>query len=277
MGIEGALAPNSFDQKMEPWLEHQTAPWSRLMYGISQAHLQRHLSGLGQNLSILDAGGGNGLDAILLARQGHRVTLLDSSAEMLAEAQRGAEAAGVAPQIEFCRAPLIDLPHLFPEQRFDAVVCHSVAHYVKDAVALLTALGAPLREGGLLSLISINRYSEAFRAAVMWQDLDAALGILDAETTHSALFDTSIELRTASEFVEWLSSMGFTVLGQYGIRCVNDYIADNEIKHDPDFFHKLMHLELELSSRFPYYLLARHFQIVAQKSGHPPQSRQGAQ
>jgi len=266
------LTSNAFDHKMELWLEHQTAPWSRLLYGISHAYLARHLSGLGSNLRVLDAGGGNGLDAILLAQQGHRVTVLDSSAEMLAEAQRGAKVAGVAHQIEFCHAPLIDLPRLFPEQQFDAVLCHSVAHYVKDAVALLIALGAPLRERGLLSLISINRYSEAFRAAVMWQDLDAALGILDAETTHSALFDTSIELRTAGEFVEWLSSMGFRVLGQYGIRCVNDYIADNEIKSDPGFFAQLMRLEIELGSRFPYYLLARHFQIVAQKGNVPSQS-----
>lgn len=264
-----ALASDSFDRKLGTWLEHQTAPWSRLMYGISQFHLVRHLSGLGQTRNILDAGGGNGLDAVLLAEQGHRVTILDASAEMLAEARRGAEAASVARQIAFCHAPLTDLPRLFPEPLFDAVLCHSVAHYVGDAVSLLEALSGPLRAGGLLSLISINRYSEPFRAAVMWQDLDAALELLDARTTHSALFDAPIELRAASEFVTWLTSMGFTVLGQYGIRCVNDYITDNAVKSDPDFFARLLRLEIELSSRFPYYLLARHFQIVAQKGDAP--------
>lgn len=262
-------ASDSFDRKLGTWLEHQTAPWSRLMYAISQSHLARHLCGLGQNLHILDAGGGNGLDAILLAEQGHRVTLLDASAEMLDQARQGAEAASVAPQIAFYHAPLTDLPRLFPEPSFDVVLCHSVAHYVRDAVSLLEILSGPLREGGLLSLISINRYSEPFRTAVMWQDLDAAFELLDARSTHSALFETPIELRAASEFVAWLTAMGFTVLGQYGIRCVNDYIADNEIKGDPDFFARLLRLEIELSSRFPYYLLARHFQIVAQKGDAP--------
>ncbi|HEX7588285.1 MAG TPA: methyltransferase domain-containing protein, partial [Anaerolineae bacterium] len=43
------------------------------------------------SLRFLDASGGNGLASIPFAAQGHHVTLLDYSTEMLAEARRNAE------------------------------------------------------------------------------------------------------------------------------------------------------------------------------------------
>ena len=41
--------------------------------------------------------------------------------------------------------------------------------------------------------------------------------------------------------------------------------TDNERKADPILYKKLERLELALSGRYPYNLLGRYFQIVAQK------------
>ena len=54
-------------------------------------------------------------------------------------------------------------------------------------------------------------------------------------------------------------------VGQYGIRCVNDYIPNNDIKSALTFFAGLEKLEYAMSDRFPYYLIARFFHLVAQK------------
>jgi hypothetical protein len=44
-----------------------------------------------------------------------------------------------------------------------------------------------------------------------------------------------------------------------------DYMYDNERKYDDEFYRKLEQLELALTDRYPYYLLARFFQIIARK------------
>lgn len=54
-------------------------------------------------------------------------------------------------------------------------------------------------------------------------------------------------------------------MGEYGVRYVCDYIPNNDIKRDPSFFSELERLELAMSDRYPYYLLARLFQIIARK------------
>ncbi len=51
-----------------------------------------------------------------------------------------------------------------------------------------------------------------------------------------------------------------------GLRCVCDYIPDNDIKNDPAFFAQLERLEYALRDKYPYNLLARYCQVIAQKT-----------
>jgi len=257
---------DSFEDRVSSWKDHQDTPWSRLYYSVSRANLDRHLPDTEGALSFLDVGSGNGLDSIYYAQKGHRVTLIDHSAAMLREARALAVTAGVDGQMTYHCAAVADAPALLAGAQFDVVLCHGVAHYVEDPASLLQIVCHPLQAGGLLSLISINRYSEAFREALLWQDLVAAQAQLDAQTAHSSVFDTAIRLRTASEFIGLLEATECVLVGQYGIRCVNDYIPDNDIKYDPGFFRDLERLEQAMSGQYPYYLLARSFQIIARKA-----------
>jgi S-adenosylmethionine-dependent methyltransferase len=67
--------------------------WGKLRYSVGMANIQKHFHA--HNAQVLDVGGGTGLDAIPFAKQGHQVTLLDYSGEMIGEAKRSAEEAGV--------------------------------------------------------------------------------------------------------------------------------------------------------------------------------------
>ena len=254
-----------FGDKLPAFKELQGAPWGRLCHSITLANLQRHLDG--QHLRILDAGGGNGLDAIPLAAQGHIVTLLDLTGEMLAEARRNAEASGVAGRMAFCQADLAAIPGLFPEAQFDLVMCHNVLQYAGDLDAAIRAVCHPLRPGGVLSAICVNRYSEPYRQALMQLDLDAAYASLDAKTIFAYTFGVPVQAYVAEDLVGPLEQAGCSVIGRYGVRCVNDYIFDNNLKYDPAFFARLERLELALTDRYPYYLLARFFQLIARNTG----------
>jgi len=254
-----------FGDRLPAFKELQDAPWGRLRYSIALANLGRHLDG--HPLHILDAGGGNGLEAILLAAQGHTVTLLDLTGEMLAEARRNAEAGGVAERMAFYQADLAAIPDLFPEAQFDLVLCHNVLQYAGDLDASIRAVCHPLQSGGLLSAICVNRYSEPYRQALMQLDLDAAYASLDADTVFAYTFGVPVQAYVAEDLVGPLEQAGCSVIGRYGVRCVNDYVSDNNLKYDPAFFARLERLELAMTDRYPYYLLARFFQLIARKKG----------
>lgn len=59
--------------------------------------------------------------------------------------------------------------------------------------------------------------------------------------------------------------MGCILLGHFGLRCIVDYLTDNESKFDPTYFAELEKLAYAMTDQCPYYLLARMFQIIAQK------------
>ncbi len=71
--------------------------------------------------AILEAGGGTGRFSIPLAAQGHRVTHLDLSADMLQIARAGAAERG-ADTIEFVQGTITDM-RIFADESFDLVLC----------------------------------------------------------------------------------------------------------------------------------------------------------
>lgn len=252
-----------FDAKLPVFRENQNAPWGRLRYSIAFANVGRHLDR--QPLQVLDAGGGNGLDAIPFTAQGHTVTVLDYSTEMLAEARRNAEANNAVEQMTFCHADLKDVSMLFPEAQFDLILCHNVLQYVDDVIGALDVLCRALRPGGLISLICVNRYSESYRLAFMQMDLEAARAHLDATTIMTNIFGVPVHVYSGEELGQSLQQAGCSILGQYGLLCVCGYIPNNDIKYDPNFFTRLESLERTLTDKYPYYLLGRYAQVIARK------------
>ncbi|MBF6166468.1 hypothetical protein IU486_17140 [Streptomyces gardneri] len=82
-----------FDDKFGKFQRWQVSPWGRLRYTTAAVNLTAHLPA--GALEILDAGGGNGLDALELAAQGHHVTIAGTSDRSLAEARAAAKHRGL--------------------------------------------------------------------------------------------------------------------------------------------------------------------------------------
>ena len=253
----------TFSSHLTAFKENQDTPWGKLRYSIGMANIQKHFDA--HSAQVLDVGGGTGLDAIPFAKQGHQVTLLDYSGEMIGEAKRSAEEAGVSDRITFDQGDINSIPTLLPNTRFDLILCHNVLQYVDDINTAIKTMSQALKPNGLISIISLNRYSETYRQALHQLDLDGALASLDAEKLHTAVFNTDVHARTVDDLREPLRAAGCSVEGDYGIRCVCDYIQNDEIKSDPTFFAKLEKLEYELSSRAPYKSVAKFFQVVGMK------------
>ena len=100
----------------------------------------------GRTLDILDAGTGTGYFAILLARAGHRVTGIDLTAAMLAEAEATAAREGVSIHFAWMDAQAPELP----DGSFDAVVTRNLTWTLPDPEAAYRAWFRLLRPGGVL-------------------------------------------------------------------------------------------------------------------------------
>jgi S-adenosylmethionine-dependent methyltransferase len=252
-----------FDTRLDAFLQWQASPWGRLRYSITEANLLRHLDSTPQR--ILDVAGGNGLEAVRLAARGHEVTVLDPAGAMLSDAQERAEAVDVADRLHVVQAGAEDAPELFGADAFDVVLCHNLLQYVDERLAVLRAIMAPLRENGLLSVLAPNADSDPMRTAIRGLDPRRALTELDSDLSYVDLFDIELPACTAAETMGHLTELGFGLIMRYGVRCVCDYIVDDERKLDPEFFAELERLELAMADRMPYLLTARFFHLVARR------------
>lgn len=254
----------SFDSRLPNWKASQQTPWGRLRYRIASVNLNKHLPQEG-GLHILDAGGGNGRDAIPLAQLGHHVTLLDPSQAMLNDAGVLADENQVVNKMTFQLAEVMHIPHIYPEAQFDVVLSHNVLQFVQNPVAFIKDMAHVLKPGGLLSLISVNRFALPYRAAFLEGDIAQAIDLLDEREQVSSTFQSTMQHYSVEETADFINEAGLIVEADYGIRCLYDYWGDNQRKADRATARQLEALELLLTDRHPYKLLARFFQLIARK------------
>ncbi len=256
-------SPSVFDESIDVWIAENDLPWMKLKTEIGLSNLGKHLPP--RPLHILDAGGGSGMDALPLAREGHSIDLVDYSQEMLNAAKANAAREGLADKFHFHTADVTHLDQTFRQPQFDAALCHNVLQYVADVPKLLSILSAVLLPGGILSLISPNRYCIPYATAFLEKDLEKALSQIDARTYQNRMFHATVTEYSAEEMRAMLPAAGLAFDAGCGIRCLSDYWGDNETKLNPEVWEKIKRLEYALTDKYPYTLLARFWQIVAHK------------
>jgi SAM-dependent methyltransferase len=130
-----ALHANAYDLL----ITDPVGPWTDAVHD--------RLTGAGRTpASILDAGCGTGRHAAGLITKGHRVDLVDASAELLSLAAQRCPSA---------RTVLADLCEMTLPPAYDAVTCRGVLNDMitdRDRAAAVRSLAGCLRPGGLLFL-----------------------------------------------------------------------------------------------------------------------------
>lgn len=89
---------------------------------------------------------------------------------------------------------------------------------------------------------------------------------LAAESKRAVLFDHNVGKVPMEEMEAQLSDCGLPVERRYGTRIANDLIADNNVKHDPQYFDDLLRLELDLCDREPFVRMGGLYQLMGQKT-----------
>lgn len=238
-------------------LQWRLSPLERLRHTLTEANLARHWGD--EPFQVLDVAGGDGVTAVRLAAQGHEVTVLDPAGAMLNTTIQAAEAHGVADRLHVVQAGAQDAPEVFGEREFDLVLCHNLLHYAEstdEREQILRAIMAPLRPGGLLSVLGPNDTFGPVQAVVRDHAPDVALAELDP------LPDDWTDPCTVGEVVATLTRLGVEEVVRYGVRCVSDLIPDDAAE-DPTFMADLERLEQAMSNRMPHLLTARYYHLIA--------------
>ena len=226
----------------------QQLPLERLRYTVTEANLLRHLDTGPQR--VLDVAGGNGVEALRLAARGHEVTVLDPAGAMLHRAIETADALDMADLLHVVQAGALDAPEVFAGHEFDVVLCHNLLHFVDEPGEVLGAVIAPLRTGGLLSVLGPNADFDPMHAALRERDPAEAVRALSREAS-------------VGELVALLAELGVEEVVRYGVRCVSDLLPN--VDTDPVFLEDLERLELAMADRMPQLLTARFFHLVARR------------
>jgi len=216
--------------------------------------------------TVVDAGGGTGQLAVALAGHGYLVTVVDTSAAMLATcAQRAAdEGGGVAERVATVQGDAADLPRLLAEESVDAVVCHDLLTRVDDQAALLASLAAVLAEGGVLSLGFANRDWLALRAGRRG-DHTGALRLVEGRGYGRLIPrppEGGAEAATLTEAEQQLDKAGLALVAAYGVGVFAE-AGDDDL--DPAERQRLVELERLVAGREPYRSSARTLHLIARR------------
>ncbi|MBR2738863.1 MAG: class I SAM-dependent methyltransferase [Lachnospiraceae bacterium] len=148
-------------------------PWLQAVEGRIAAHFAGRAA---ETIRVLDIATGPGFFAILAARAGHRVTAIDLTPSMLAEAR--ANAGGLADRIDFREMNAEALE--FEDETFDVIVTRNLTWDLPHPEQAYLEWHRVLKRGGLLLNFDANWYrylvdAEA-RAAfdVDWDNAEAA-------------------------------------------------------------------------------------------------------
>jgi S-adenosylmethionine-dependent methyltransferase len=200
---------------------------------------------------VVDAGGGTGQVAVPLAVLGYQVTVVDTSAAMLATCAERAEEGGAT--LAIVQGDAAEVAALLGTASQDAALCHDLLGDVAEPLELLCALAEVLQPDGVLSLTFLNRDWLTLRAGRRGEFADA-LHLLDEHRG-----------RTMPEVLPWLDRAGFDLVEAFGVSVFAASAADDL---DRTALTRLAELERRVAGREPYRSSAHTLHLIGKRRTH---------
>jgi SAM-dependent methyltransferase len=211
---------------------------------------------------VVDIGGGFGRQAIMLARAGHSVVVVDPDANMLAIAR---DALSIEPEEVFARITLVSGDSETAERlvgtNFDLACCHSVLMYQDDPAPMLASVAGLVRKNGLISVLCVNKEAVAMRTGLQghWRETVASLKTgmqMDSQYVPSREF-------TRKEVSDMLEAAGAKIKAWHGVGIFTDHLTEKLVVDDPE---EVYLAEWLAGNQDPYRQVARCFHIIAERA-----------
>ena len=214
---------------------------------------------------ILDEGCGQGTQLLRLARQGHQLTGLDSSAALLADldAALAAQPADVRDRVRIVRGDALAAAALLAPETFDAVLCHGVLMYVPDPMPLLGELARLVAADGILSLLVRNGNGLAMRPGLLGDWATAQRAFTDDA------YDNRIGVTARADRLEELAALlggrRLALRAWYGVRIFTDTAASDAAIPGADELAALLACEERAGATDPYRRVAALTHVIAER------------
>ena len=218
----------------------------------------------GEQLEILDVGGGTGGFAVPVAELGHHVTVVDTNPDSLATLRRRCAEAQVDDRVTGLQGDAASLPEILAPSSFDGAICHSVLEVVDDPGAVLTAIAVCLRVGGLASIVAANAAAAVLHRAVAGR-LDEALHALRDPFGRYGPNDPLPRRFARGELETLIASSGFTIVAVQGSRVLVDIVPATLADPDAKASQALVALELEAAEVPALRDVAGQFHLLARR------------
>ncbi|WP_225446854.1 bifunctional 2-polyprenyl-6-hydroxyphenol methylase/3-demethylubiquinol 3-O-methyltransferase UbiG [Streptacidiphilus sp. PB12-B1b] len=217
----------------------------------------------GDPLRVLDAGCGQGTQALRLARAGHHVTGLDPDPMMLGEAQRAlcVEPPQVQTKVTLLTGQGGDCGRWFGPGSFDVVLCHGMLMFLPEPGPVLASLARMLAPGGMLSVIAANGDALAMRpgCAGDWAGALEAFGG-DTYVSHHGVPTRADRLEPLTRT---LAELSVPLRGWYGVRVFTDQAPEGTpAPSDPAQLARLLDAEEQAGRTDPYRTVAALLHLV---------------
>jgi ubiquinone/menaquinone biosynthesis C-methylase UbiE len=238
---------------------------------------------------ILDAGGGTGIFARLLAADNHSIVLVDALKEMLAFATELTHSENLDDRVRGVGGDFGSLP--FRDGAFDVVLCTQVLNFCPSLRAPFSEFARVLRPGGILFADVDTKYRWCVIEAIKGH-IDNALAIArhGVDEERRILWGADYHFFSRSEVAASLHAASCDLADAWGVEFVAPYLyilaesqeflqperlpAAAQVFTSPAALDKLRRLEAELESKLPPEA-AGWFQFLAVKRGGTPNHSNG--
>jgi 2-polyprenyl-3-methyl-5-hydroxy-6-metoxy-1,4-benzoquinol methylase len=256
-----------FENDANRYAAYLGTPEGRLRVDLAFRNVQEFLprSARTKGLRALDLGCGTGAAAVRLARLGIHVTLLDSSATMLALAERAIAEAGLSDKVAVKHGDCSQLADILPKGSFDVILCHNLFEYVVDPGAVLLAAVRLMRQSSAtVSVLVRNQAGEVLKAALQGGDLVAAKNNLTTEWGQESLYGGRVRLFTPAALEALLKGASLSIKARRGVRVIADYLPAR-ISRAAEY-ERIFELERELGKRQEFFGIARYMHCLASRA-----------
>jgi len=221
---------------------------------------------------VLDIGCGQGTQALLLARRGHVVTGLDSSARLLDDfrAELATEPAEVGGRVRLVRGEAEAITDLFAPSSFDVVLCQGVLMYFPDPDPLLDAIARVVVPGGIASLLVRNGDALAMRPGLLG-DWDGAGKAFDG-VAYLNRIGVDARADRLEDLTAALVRRRMPVARWYGVRVFTDTATSDAPLPDDATLDAILRSEERAGRTDPYRHVAALLHLIAVRGDEAPGS-----
>ncbi len=219
-----------------------------IFHWLNQQNLQRPLR-------VLDIGAGLAQLSILLAEQGHDVTVNDISSQMIAKAQLNAE--HVTKPISWLICPYQQLSEKL-HGKYDLIMCHALLEWLAEPQQIMNFFKQWLTPQGTISLCFYNPVSFVYRNLIMGNF--NVLNNPNFQADNGSL--TPNHPVSKEEVLAWLQQDNYQILTSSGLRVFHDYSPLKRGGHENP--QAVIAMELQYSDQEPFKWLGRYLHIMAQ-------------